>query len=274
MEEIAKILQSLQSIQVDIASNKKEMKEMENNIKESINKNVNEKFLIFENKTKQLETKIDQQQKTIQILDKQLRKKNIIFFGIEEKEKGYESLLSIVLDIINNMMGIACQKWEIEHVNRMGKKLGKVRPVVVTITTTSRKIELLKNKKSLDGTNIYLKEDFPPSVLQKRRELQEDLKREREAGKKVALHYDKIVTLKPQKSEAHTPTERNTNKRYMSTSPEETTNEIRKDYYNEKTKQLPKRNKSQTITSFLRPSQFNVNNPTPPTVNVEDTPKN
>lgn len=271
MEEIAKILQK---IQADIANSKKEMKEMEHNIKESINKNIDEKFLIFETKTKQLDTKIEQQQKSIEILDKQLRRKNIIFFGIEEKEKGYESLLSMVLDIINNMMEIPCQKWEIEHVKRMGKYSGKVRPVVVTVTTTSRKIELLKKKKSLEGTNIYLKEDFPPSVLQKRKELQEEFKREREAGKKVVLRYDKIVTLNSQKSEARTPTERNTNKRFMSISPEETMNETRKDYNNEKTKQPPKRNKSQSITSFLRPPQLNLNDPTLPTKNGEDIQKN
>lgn len=275
MEEVVKILQNIQD---DISKNKQEMKEMELNIKESINKNIDEKFLTFETKTKQLETKIEQQQKTIEILDKQLRRKNIIFFGIEEKEMGYESLLSIVLNIINNEMEIPCQKWEIEHVNRMGKNSGKVRPVVVTITTTSRKIELLKKKRSLDGTNIYLKEDFSPSVLQKRRELQEDLKRERESGKKVALRYDKIVTLKTQESEVHTPTERHTerstNKRYMSTSPEETAKETRKEYNNERTKQIPKKNKPQTITSFLRPSQLNLNNREIQTTNMEDIPKN
>ncbi|CAK1579776.1 unnamed protein product [Parnassius mnemosyne] len=166
-------------------------------------------------------------------------------------------------------MEIPCQKWEIEHVNRMGKKSGKVRPVVVTITTTSRRIEILKKKKSLEGTNIYLKEDFPPSVLQKRKELQEDLKRERESGKRVALRYDKIVTLKARVSEVHTPTERNINKRFMSKSPEETVNETTKEYDNEKTKQVPKRNKSHTITSFLRPSQLNLNNRAIATVNAE-----
>lgn len=274
MEEITKILQN---IQADIANGKKEMKEIEHNIKDSINKNIDEKFLIFETKTKQLETKIEQQQKSIDIIDKQLRRKNIIFFGIEEKEKGYESLLSIILDIINNRLEIPCQKWEVEHINRMGKYSGKIRPVVVTITTTSRKIEILKKKKLLDGTDIYLKEDYSPSVLQKRRELQEELKREREAGKRVTLRYDKIVTLKPKNTETketYTPTERNTNKRFMSRSPEESTKNIGEDHNIQKTKQLPKRNKSQPITSFLLPSQLNLNNQNPPTENAEGNPKN
>ncbi|XP_045450569.1 uncharacterized protein LOC123659397 [Melitaea cinxia] len=271
MEEVVKILQNIQD---DISKNKQEMKEMELNIKEFINSKIDEKFLIFETKNKELETKIEQQQKTIDILDKQLRRKNVIFFGIEEKEKGYESLLSIVLDIINNQMKIPCQKWEIEHANRIGKNTGKIRPVVVTITTTSRKIEILKKKKSLKDANIYLKEDFPPNVLQKRKELQEDLKRERESGKRVILRYDKIVTLKTRESETRTPTERNKNKRLMSISPEETFKETGTESSNERTKQITKRNKSQTITSFLRPSQLNLNEQAPPTVNAKDTQKN
>lgn len=174
-------------------------------------------------------------------------------------------------------MEIPCQKWEIEHINRTGKYSGKTRPVVVTITTTSRKIEILKNKKSLDGTDVYLKEDFSPSELQERRELQEELKREREAGKRVTLRYDKIVILEPKNTETketYTPAERNTNKRFMSRSPEESTKNIMVDHNIEKTKQLPKRNKSQPITSFLRPSQLNLNNQNSPTENAEGNPKN
>lgn len=111
-------------------------------------------------------------------------------------------------------------------------------------------------------------------MLQKRKDLQEDLKRERESGKRVALHYDKIVTLKTRESEVNTPTKRNVNKRYMSTSPEETDKDTANECVNEKTKQISKKNKSQTITSFLRPSQLNTYNQAVPTMNVNDTQKN
>lgn len=51
----------------------------------------------------------------------------------------------------------------------------------------------------LNNTSIYLKEDFPPSVLQKH--LQEDLKRKRESRKRVVLRYDRIVSLKTRELE-------------------------------------------------------------------------
>lgn len=267
MKDIVKILQVIQE---DLSKQKQNMKLMEQNIKDSINNNIDEKFNLIEAKTKQLEIKIDQQQKTINYLEKQVRRKNVIFFGIDEKEKGYDNLLSIILDIINNNLEINCQKWEIENVNRIGKYTGKARPVVVTLTTTLKKIEILKKGKKLSNTNIYLKEDFPPSVLQKRKELQEELERERQAGKRVVLRYDKIVELKKREPQQHTNTERN--KRPMSISPEDVGTVKTKTTNHEGTKPAFKKNKSQNITRFLRSSQQNLNTQTSP--NKKSTRKN
>lgn len=42
---------------------------------------------------------------------------------------------------------------------------------------------------------MYIKEDYPPKVLQIRKSLQENLKREQENGKKAIIKYDKLVIL-------------------------------------------------------------------------------
>lgn len=252
MEEIMK---ALQNIQHDLAQQKRDMKDMEENIKEAINKNIDEKFQHIETKTNQLEQKVEAQQRTIDFLDKQMRRKNIIFFGVPELEKNYEDLLSSILEVINKKMDIVCQKWEIETVVRLGIKNDRIRPVVVTTTTTGRKLQLLKNKKILENTGIYIKEDYTPAVLQKRKELQGELQRRRLSGEKVMLRYDKIVKLKSKEQHTYTP-KGASNKRFLSESPE--INVYKKLSCNEEqAKQVPKKNKSQNITSFLRPSQLN-----------------
>lgn len=159
-------MKALQSIQGELALQKRDMKDMEKNIKEAINKNIDEKFSRIETKTNQLEIKIEQQQRSIDFLDRQIRKKNLVFFGVEETERNYEDLLNLILDIINTKMEVLCERWEIETVIRIGKSNGRSRPVVVTISTTSRKLELLRKKKSLENTDIYIKEDYSPAVLQ------------------------------------------------------------------------------------------------------------
>lgn len=116
-----------------------------------------------------------------------------------------------------------------------------------------RKIELLRKKNILVDTGIYIKEDYSPAVLQKRKDLQEDLKRERQAGNKVALRYDKLVRLDQHLKPIN---ETQNNKRFLSESPESAGGS--KTYEKKETiKQVPKKNKSNNITSYLRASQLN-----------------
>lgn len=248
-------MKALQGIQSELKQQKQDMKTMEESIKEAIIKNMDEKFNLIENKTNMLERKIENQQRSIEFIDKQIRKKNLVFFGIEETERHYEDLLNLILDVINLKMGIVCGKLEIETVTRIGKKnIGKPRPIVVTTSTTLRKIELLRNKKTLDTFGFYIKEDYSPAVLQRRKELQEQLKQEKEAGKNVALRYDKIVRF----DQHQHPTNRtNNNKRFLSESPEGAGGLAEANENRGNTKQVPKKNKSQNITSYLRPSQLN-----------------
>lgn len=254
MEEIMNVLKNIQD---DFAQQKQDMKNMAENIKEAINENIDQKFNLIESKTNQLEQTIQAQQKTIDFLYKQTKKKNLIFFGVPETEKGYEDLVNSILEITNKKMNVVCSKWEIEAVGRIGKFNGKVRPVVVTFTTMSRKLQLLKNKKILLNTGIYINVDYTPAVLQKRKELQEELERKRRSGEKVVLHYDKIVTVK-----SHEPLIRGPkgtpNKRFLSESPENENKNTEKLINNEnQAKRVTKKNKSQHITGFLRPPQLN-----------------
>ncbi|KAH9633676.1 hypothetical protein HF086_009776 [Spodoptera exigua] len=217
MDELKKMLQNIQE---ELTQQKQDIKNMEENIKDAINKNIDDKFSRFETKTNELEQKIEKQQKSIDFLEKQMRKKNVIFFGVPEKENNYEDLLKSILDIINTTMRIACPKWEIETVTRLGKYKNKTRPVVVTTTTTSRKLEILKQKKRLENTGIYIKEDYTPAVLIKRQELQEELQRRRTSGEKVMLRYDKIVQIKSRDKQTYATKSTNCNKRFLSESPE------------------------------------------------------
>ncbi|KOB68171.1 Transmembrane protein [Operophtera brumata] len=72
----------------------------------------------------------------------------------------------------------------IEAVRRLGRRDGgKTRPIVMTLLTMGLKIQIQKNKKKLENTPYYIKEDYPPEILNKRKELQIQLEKEREQGK-------------------------------------------------------------------------------------------
>lgn len=205
----------LLKIHEDMQEQKKEIKEME----EKILNNMNDKFSAVENKYNNLEKILNKQEIRIDGLEKHIRKRNIMIFGVEETENSYVDLENIILQIINTVIGIPLLRAEIETVRRLGRNDGKTRPIVLTLTTTGKKILLLKGKKKLEKTNYYIKEDFPPKVLEKRKELQPELQKARDEGKRAIIKYDKLI-ITENKNKNSTNTYQNKNKRNMSRSPE------------------------------------------------------
>ncbi|GBP68635.1 Muscle M-line assembly protein unc-89 [Eumeta japonica] len=99
------------------------------------------------------------------------------------------------------------------------------------------KIKIIKQKRALKDTNYYIKEDYPKYVLEKRKELQEQLKREREKGVRAKIIYDKLIIPK------------NNTKRKFPTSPE---NVIKTNM--DKNSRVNKKNKIQQIEEPIKRS--------------------
>lgn len=239
----------LKGIQDEIKTQKLEMISIKETIIEDINTNINKNFASIENKTNALEKKIEEQQDTIDMMDRQIRRKNLIFFGVEEKEKSYNDLEKSILHILNTTMKITCETNQIESVRRLGKKGENIRPVVVTVTTLGLKIQILRNKKLLDDAEMYIKEDFSKKILQKRKELQEELKLRREKGENVILKYDKIVELNkkgPNATQTLPSSSYSRNNKRKPSSPPETATATQNKNFN-----TAKKNKANTLDFYL-----------------------
>uniref|UniRef100_A0A2A4JB54 Endonuclease-reverse transcriptase n=1 Tax=Heliothis virescens TaxID=7102 RepID=A0A2A4JB54_HELVI len=258
MDEMMDILKRIQN---DLTNQKQEMQSMQENITKSINNNIDEKFSLIEDRTKKLEIKLNEQQKRLDNFEKQIRRKNLILYGVEETERGYMELQEQVLSLINNKMNVNIQRTEIEMVRRLGKIGGKIRPILITLTTMGRKIEILKKIHTLESSTINIKEDFPKEVMLKRKELQQIVNKERQLGKNAVLRYDKIVILK-NKSENTLAKDTRNQKRNLSESPEHHQNTT-------STVQAGKeKNKTNNITSYMNTaSPKNTREP----ITVEET---
>lgn len=242
MEEISKMLRD---IKIEMQQQKIEIREMKEEITNTINNSINERFRNLEEKNFILEEKIKNQEQNLEYLTK---RKNLLFFGVPEKENYYSELENNILHLIISDMQISCGKSNIEAVRRLGKKDNKIRPVVVTFTTMGKKIEILRKKKELTDKSYYVKEDFPKEVLNKRRELQTQLMKERESGKYAILKYDKLI-VRENKIDR-------TNKRHLSESPKD--NELKDNACNgKKTTRLHKRNKFE-MKKFVTQTPRNI----------------
>ncbi|XP_037866492.1 uncharacterized protein LOC119628438 [Bombyx mori] len=122
-------------------------------------------------KYKHLVDKLNIQEKQIDYLERENKRRNLVFFGIEEEGRSYFQLYTKVAYILTMNMKLSCEKYDIENVKRIGRKGNKVRPIIVALTTLGKKIEILKNRKSLASTSYYIQEDYPKKVLEPARKI-------------------------------------------------------------------------------------------------------
>ncbi|KOB76188.1 putative endonuclease-reverse transcriptase [Operophtera brumata] len=155
-------------------------------------------------------------------------------------------------------MGVVCQSNELEAVRRMGQwKENKIRPINFTMTTYGNKILILKNKKKLEQTKLYIKEDFSPEILEVRKTLQEQLQKERNEGKIAYIKYDKIVVRESTQNKQYGPLASNSKKRELAITPPHQTVNLTGNTEGQDKPQFAKKNKvyrgnQSSISNFIQ----------------------
>ncbi|CAG4976128.1 unnamed protein product [Colias eurytheme] len=196
---MSNIEQLIKELRIDIKNDSEEsLKKVEQRITNKINENIDSKFKSIQEDIEKLKKSHAENEHRFLEIEKCIRIRNLIFFGIEEQEKSYEELENIILSLITSDININCNKTELQIIKRLGKRTeNKIRPVIVTFSTYGKKISIMKMKHNLKEKNIYIKEDFPPKILEIRKKLQEQLHKERENGKIAYIRYDKLIVKEP-----------------------------------------------------------------------------
>lgn len=145
-----------------------------------------------------VEIKVENNSKKIESCDKEMerekRKRNVIIFGIEvDEEENYLSLEEKVRNLIREKMNITILSTEVDSIRRFGNVQNNKRPIIMSLTTWKRKMELISNGRHLKGTGIIIKEDFPKEVQQIRKALYDEMMEHRRNGRKAFIKYDKLI---------------------------------------------------------------------------------
>lgn len=215
MEEIMNALRNIQKeMDEQKTTIRKSAEDVTDKVTHNVNKILSEKFAIWEEKYENLNEKVEKQEKRLHLLEKQARQRNIVFFGIEEKELSYINLESNVISFIEEFLNIKLDYRDIQETKRIGRKGDRPRPIIVTFSTLGLKINIFKQKSALNDTQYYVKEDYPQHVLEKRKELQEQVRMEREKGNIAIIKYDKLIIVNKKMDTT------NNNKRTLPHSPE------------------------------------------------------
>lgn len=157
MEEIKTLLMKMQN---DLSQQSTEIKSLKQDISKPIIENMNAKFFEIISKNEELEKIINNQQNTIEKLERQVRIKNIILFVLEENEKSYEELEKLIILIFNDYLAIECTTYDIEAAIRLGKKGENGRPIKITFTKLNTKVIVLKRKKTTRQNQLLHKGRF------------------------------------------------------------------------------------------------------------------
>lgn len=143
------------------------------------------------------------------ILDRQARRANIIIDGIPEAEK--ENNLATeekVLEIFKEKLNLDPKTITVEQAWRTGNvnissdgTQGRPRPVIVRFHRTKDRDMVIRNARKLKGTRIFINEDYPEAVRQRRKELLPKMKEARERGDIAFLRYDKLIIRQGEKKD-------------------------------------------------------------------------
>lgn len=190
------ILQSLKTIEITMKQHKEETREIKTALKKiaEANNKIEQKFQYLNVKNSELESRVGSTEHKINLLEKERRKKNLLIYGLkEESYENYEKRKNLILNFLEKEMKVEVQPSEVENVRRLGGKNTRTRPLIFTLRSMEKKIEILRHRKELRNSSIRIEEDFPKEVLRIRKELYPKLKEFRQEQKHAILKYDKLV---------------------------------------------------------------------------------
>ena len=125
------------------------------------------------NENQKLKDIINEQDGRIEMLEREIRKNNIVIQGVVDKdEEGPEEVKEKVQGLLAQMgVEIDAEK-EIMEIVRLGKfKIGKKRPILVKLQKWSKKLEIVRQTKNLKGSDFWIDDDYPKKIQEEKKTL-------------------------------------------------------------------------------------------------------
>ncbi|BES92627.1 Hypothetical protein NTJ_05436 [Nesidiocoris tenuis] len=122
-----------------------------------------------------IETKLDQQGARLVRLERQVRKRNIIWMGVQEQKDGGTDDKACIVALVRNEMKLEFSESDIEEIYRIGIRAdGKNRPICMELKSLAIKKAIIAAKGSLAPLTIMVKEDIPPEERERRKQRWEE----------------------------------------------------------------------------------------------------
>lgn len=145
----------------------------------------------LQKKNQDLTTKLDYLEKRTDDLEGRSKRNNLIFYGMHRSQNETSAdCEGLVKDLITDKLELS-EDIEFDRVHRLSSKADS--PVIARCVFYKQKLAILKAKRKLQGSNIFVAENFSNRVRDVRRRLTPHLKKARNESKKVTMVFDHLV---------------------------------------------------------------------------------
>lgn len=188
---VTDIKASINEIKYEMSDLKKEVaevkKETEKNDKEirsmkDANREISEKL---EEEVGRLKVKSTELESKLEKMEREKIRNNVVLSGIVINEGDPQKLKAAIENLIKEKMGLDI---EIGKAYKVGEKR-----CVFELNKWEDKLEILKSKNKLMGSEIYMDSDLTPSERVIMREIRERARKERERGNRVKVGHLKLI---------------------------------------------------------------------------------
>lgn len=135
------------------------------------------------------------QNRRIEFLERETRRKNLILYGIVETEnENLEMQQQKIKEVINRAGVEISPREEVTEIRRIGKKENnKARPIKIEVADGNKREEILRSTKGLKNTSWRISEDYPKEIQIQRKRLVEHMKMARDRGNRATIRYNRLV---------------------------------------------------------------------------------
>ncbi|XP_039294502.1 uncharacterized protein LOC120353767 [Nilaparvata lugens] len=123
------------------------------------------------------------------VIDSMSREKNLIFYGMEEKEgESREQIMEKILDLSNSVMEVELKETDIDFVKRLGTAgPGTKRPIMLSLVSNMKRQSILNNGIRLKTRKLSVYPDCDKETREKKKKLYSTQKQLRDAGYDVKI---------------------------------------------------------------------------------------
>ncbi|KAI5742899.1 hypothetical protein M8J77_012404 [Diaphorina citri] len=157
---------------------------------------VMEKLQNMEKNNETTKKRTDLLESKMKHMDRDGRKRNIIIYGVVEKDnESFRDLQNIVTWILNEKLESDIRREEIDDYFRLGRRTNgqKPRPIIIKLLSYWRKREIMSNSSKLKGTNLFIANDLSFEDGEEMKKLRKEMKELRNQGHQVTIKGNKLI---------------------------------------------------------------------------------